>query len=304
LAPALPLDIHAGLPFQAPDTMPVHKDRFRRTLQIESLGRIWPVFDDFHLLRMEGDYEYPRHQHANYEAILVERGPYRCELNHGELSLTAGQVLVIKPGDWHSDHLRDGQQHYVLHFRLMGVPGEPPPPALFRSDAPPAAQICRGDYTSEAWFLRELRREAEQGAPYAAAVEDSLLSALFWRLVRGIDPAALSPEFRRLPANDIHRTALAQAFARHLGSNPDVATLAQDLKISPRHLTNQCQRLFGLSPAKLLLHMKLARAEEMLRHQSLRVKEVSEKLGFATPYHFSAVFRRVRGQPPSSSRRG
>jgi AraC-like DNA-binding protein len=50
--------------------------------------------------------------------------------------------------------------------------------------------------------------------------------------------------------------------------------------------------------------MKLARAEEMLRHQSLRVKEVSEKLGFATPYHFSAVFRRVRGLSPSSSRRG
>lgn len=282
--------------------MPVHKERFRRTLQIEPVGRVRPVFDDFHRLRMEGDYEYPRHQHANYEAILVERGPYRCELNRGELTLGGGQVLVIKPGDWHSDHLRDGQGHYVLHFRLVSAPGEPPPPALFRPDVPPAGQVCRGDYTREAWFLRELRQEAERGEPYAAAVEDSLLSALFWRLVRGLDPAALSPEFRRLPAEETRRSALAQSFSRHLGGNPDVATLARELKVSPRHLTNQCRHLFGVAPARLLLRMKMDRAEEMLRYQGLRVKEVAERLGFATPYHFSAVFRRLRGRPPSEAR--
>lgn len=282
--------------------MPVHKDRFRRTLQVEAAGRVRPVFEDFHLLRMEGDYEYPRHQHANYEAILVERGPYRCELNGGELTLVAGQVLVIKPGDWHSDHLRDGQRHFVLHFRLASSPGEPPPPPVFRDDVAPAGQICRGNYAHEAWYLRELRNEAEQQKPYAAAVQDGLLSALFWRLVRGLDPAALSPEFRRLPADEARRTELAHVFSKHLSDNPDVTVLARELKVSTRHLSNQCQKLFGLSPAKLLLRMKIDRAEGLLRHQGMRVKEVSEALGFATPYHFSAVFRRLRGRPPSDLR--
>jgi AraC-like DNA-binding protein len=133
-------------------------------------------------------------------------------------------------------------------------------------------------------------------------VEDSLLSALFWRLVRGLDPAALSPEFRRLPAEEARRSELAQAFARHVAGNPDVALIARELRVSPRHLTNQCRALFGAPPARLLLRMKLDLAEEMLRHQRLRVKEVSERLGFATPYHFSAVFRRVRGHPPSEYR--
>ena len=45
------------------------------------------------------------------------------------------------------------------------------------------------------------------------------------------------------------------------------------------------------------------RAEELLRYRGLRVKEVSEKLGFANPYHFSAVFRRTRGEPPTAVRR-
>lgn len=280
--------------------MPVHKERFRRPIQVEAVGRVRPVFDDFHLLRMEGAYEYPRHRHTNYEAILVEHGPYRCELNDGELTLVAGQVLVIKPGDWHSDHLRDQQRHYVLHFRLVGAPGEPPPPSVFRDDALPAQQICRGDYTREAWFLRELRNEAEAGHAYAAAVQDALLSALFWRLVRGLDPLSLSPGFRRIPMEESRREAIAQVFVRHLDKNPDIATLARELRVSPRQLSNQCVSFFGLPPAKLLLKMKMERAEDWLRYRGMRVKEVSEKLGFANPYHFSTAFRRLRGRAPTA----
>jgi AraC-like DNA-binding protein len=41
----------------------------------------------------------------------------------------------------------------------------------------------------------------------------------------------------------------------------------------------------------------------MLRYRGLRVKEVSEKLGFANPYHFSAAFRRVRGVAPTTLQR-
>ena len=62
-------------------------------------------------------------------------------------------------------------------------------------------------------------------------------------------------------------------------------------------------RLFGLPPARLLLHMKMERAEELLRYGGLRVKEVSEKLGLANPYHFSAAFRRTRGYTPATVRR-
>jgi len=280
--------------------MPVHKERFRRPSQVEAVGRTRPVFDDFHFLRMEGDYEYPRHRHTNYEAILIEQGPYYCELNDGELTLVDGQVLVVKPGDWHSDHLRDGQRHYVLHFRLVGAPGESQPPPLFRHDISPAGQICRGDYSREAWFLRELKNEAEAGQSYAAAVQDGLLSALFWRLVRGLEPDALSPAFRRIPADESRREEIAQVLVRHLDKNPGVATLARELKVSPRQLNNQCVEFFGLPPARLLLKMKIERAEDWLRYHGMRVKEVSEKLGFANPYHFSTVFRRLRGRPPTA----
>lgn len=262
--------------------------------------RLRPVFDDFHLLRMEGSYEYPRHQHTNYEVILVERGPYRCELNGTELALKRGQALVIKPGDWHQDHLRHGQRHYVIHFRISTGEAGKREPALFRPEVAAADQVCDGDFSREAWVPRELRRETLADTAYAGAVQDSLLEVLFWRLLRGLKPAAISRELRRLPAHEVQREEIAAVLAGFMGKNPDVRELAAALRVSPRHLTNRCRELFGQSPARLLLQWKMRRAAELLQHSTLRVGEVSEALGFVNPFHFSRVFRRHHGHAPSA----
>jgi AraC-like DNA-binding protein len=275
------------------------KHRFRRPQLAGPVTRIRPVFEDFHLLRMDGDYEYPRHQHTNYEVILIDRGPYRCELNGEQLTLERGQVLVIKPGDWHQDHLRDGQRHYVLHFRLIDPISGEPGTSLFRSEVPPAGQVCQGNYSRDTFFLRELRREAEKGEPHAPAVQDSLLEALFWRIVRGLPTEVLSAAFRRLPQAEAHHELIAAVFSRHLKTNPSVCELAAEAGMSPRHFTTLCIRMFGKAPARCLLQLKLRQAEEMLRYRGQRVKEVSAALGFANPFHFSRVFKRVHGRPPS-----
>ena len=92
--------------------------------------------------------------------------------------------------------------------------------------------------------------------------------------------------------------AWIDARRRHRLSHAQVQ-MARELGISPRHLTGLCRRLFGDSPARLLLRLKLRRADEMLRYGDRRVKEVSDALGFANPFHFSRVFRRHLGRSPS-----
>jgi len=280
--------------------MAVIKQRFLRPQLGAAGARMRPVFEDFHLLRMEGNYEYPRHQHTNYEVILIDRGPYRCELNEEQLTLVDGQVLVIKPGDWHQDHLHDGQRHYVVHFRLApAFPGESITP-LFRAKVRASEQLCQGNYSGDTFFLRELQREAEEGALHAPAVQDALLEALFWRIARGLPPEALSEEFRKLPQRQAQCEKIAGVFQCHLKGNPTVEELAAEAKMSPRHFTTLCRRLLGTGPARFLLELKMRRAEEMLRYRAQSVKEVSDALGFANPYHFSRSFKRVYGHPPST----
>jgi len=248
---------------------------------------------------MEGDHEYPEHRHSNYELILVERGPYRCALNGAELTLGSGQALVVKPGDRHQDHLHDGQRHYVLHFHFAPSGGRVP--ELFRAGVAPERQVVRGSLRREAWLIEELRRETTGGLRYAPAVQDGLLEALFWRLVRELPEDALGSDLRRLPRNEQTRARYAVVLERHLAGNPTVVELARELALSPRHFTQECRRLYGESPARLLLGWKLREAEALLCRGDLRVKEVSARLGFVNPYHFSRVYRRQFGRPPSEA---
>lgn len=249
---------------------------------------------------MKGDYEYPIHRHSSYELILVERGPYRCRLNAAELRLANGEILVVQPGDEHQDHLRHGQRHYVVHFRLTADARGVQPVTLFRPGVPAEQQISRGNHASDAWLVEEIRREADGALPHAPAVQDCLLEALFWRTVRGLPPEGLGATMRRLPDDEEARQRIAAAMRRQVRSNPNITVVAKELGVSARHLADRCRALFGDSPARLLLRMKLEQAEAMLRYEGRRVKEVSDTLGFANPYHFSRVFRREYGRPPSA----
>ncbi|MDQ8205591.1 AraC family transcriptional regulator [Pelagicoccus sp. SDUM812003] len=276
----------------------IRKERFRRPYLREAPSRLRPVFDDFHLLSADGPYNYPRHEHINYELILVERGPYRCELNGAELTLENGSLLIVKPGDWHADHFRAGQRHYVLHFRILPAETGGIEPSLFREGVSPTDQMILGNHGHNALLIEELRREAVAAESFAGAVQDALLEALFWRVGRGLQKRVLSPEMLRVPREERERAELAAAFAEWVERPAEVSDVAGSMKISVRQLSNRCRSAFGESPARVLAEFKVRRAEELLRYRGLRVQEVSHQLGFANPFHFSRVFKRLRGYPP------
>ncbi len=282
----------------------VLKTRFYRPKSLEVAVRVRPVFDDFHVLRMQGAYEYPRHTHSNYEIILVDRGPYHCELNGSELTLTQGEILLIKPGDWHQDHLRNGQKHYVIHFHLAEHNPIGLGATLFSPGIEPASQVVRGDHLGNAILVRELQKEALGGENYGGAVQDCLLEALFWRLVRSLEPKVLSPSFRRLPQVELLRERLLKFADEAAEQRISVAQFAHAMKCSVRGLSSACRTALAKSPAQVLLEARVQKAEELLRFGHHTSKEVSDRLGFANPFHFSRVFKRVRGETPSSIAHG
>lgn len=59
----------------------------------------------------------------------------------------------------------------------------------------------------------------------------------------------------------------------------------------------------GFSPGKFQRNRKIDQACAMIYRGHSNLKELSEELGFCDPYHFSKVFRQIKGIPPSDYRR-
>jgi len=279
------------------------KERYCRTPH-SSIISIRPHFEDFHRLKTSGVGEYPLHQHQNYEIILVEKGPYRCALNDVEIEVPEKRMIVIKPGDWHQDHFRFGQQHFVVHFRLTGALDlEAVNYSLFAKNVSPEMQLSAAKFSEEIRFvIDELGREADENLPYSANVQDSFLEAMFWRLVRGLPQASLSTRFRQLNKDQSFIERFNRVIKNNLSRNLKMKDVAEMLQVSRRTLSAKCTLLIGASPAQVYMQMKIDAAVSMLRHTDMAIKEVSFELGFRNQYHFSRVFKRHTGYSPSEAR--
>ncbi len=283
--------------------MRVGKEVYLRSAGDEVRAGIRPVFQDFHVLHMTGQYDYPIHQHENYEVILIDRGPYTCSLNQVEITIGQHEVLLIKPGDWHCDHLRHGQRHYVLHFLLTDGLRQPGSTVnLFNEWVAPQGQVCTAPMPDEAHTFDLLEGESRQSDCYAANIQDAMLEAFFWRMVRNLPLESISPQFRRRSAEQDFAGRLYRLFEEHVQENLRVEDLAALIQISKRSLSMKCRALLGDSPAQLFTRFKIQKAAQLLTHTDRPVKEISYELGFENPYHFSRVFKRIHGTTPSALR--
>ena len=110
------------------------------------------------------------------------------------------------------------------------------------------------------------------------------------------------PSYLDAASKNIFRDRLEQLFKAHLAENLPTLKMAAKLKLSARTLAKRCRELVGRSPAEALRHYKMEYAADALRQSTYSIKEISFRLGFQHPCHFSRVFRQHLGEPPSHYR--
>lgn len=283
--------------------MKIHKDRILRNISAGLPLRIKPVFDDFHQLTVSEEGDYPLHRHHNYEVIVVDKGPYCCTLNGVFVQLNHGEFLIIKPGDMHQDHFETGQNHYVLHFKLVVVDLiERDLIQLFEPGVAPFYQCGTQTLDNPFVFFKKLQEELEQGDVFSVYVQDSMLETFFWQLIRLLPDEALSCQFQQLSQQLEFYTKLQALFKKNIRKNLKVSQMAKDFGLSERTLTYRFKEFIGQSPSQAFNAYRINQAAEMLISSEMSVQEVADEFGFDNPFHFSRVFKRTMGCAPREYR--
>jgi AraC-like DNA-binding protein len=82
----------------------------------------------------------------------------------------------------------------------------------------------------------------------------------------------------------------------------DWGALAAQLGMGYENFRKKFTRLAGVSPGRFRMRCIIRKACEMLRDPDISIKEVSDRCGFAHPFHFSRQFKLVVGVAPSAFR--
>jgi AraC-like DNA-binding protein len=89
----------------------------------------------------------------------------------------------------------------------------------------------------------------------------------------------------------------------HLSEPLSVSDMAARAGLSPSRFSQVFRNRFGRPPHQFLLHLRVQRAQDLLHHTSLTMRDISAQCGFSDVHHFAKTFKRLSGQTPGSYRR-
>lgn len=235
-------------------------------------------------------YEMRRWNNWHHVLLFTLAGRAQFGSADGKADLTAGTLCVLPASVDHRYVARGRWQIVWFHPRrtaawdaLMGRRLEIRPFARGRQ----IAQLAE-------WLYGELAGADPAAQESARLAFDYLLHELK-RELRGDGGDPREREWRR--RLDV---AWEQAAAEPARWNVD--TLAKAVRCSRTHLHVLCRRLYGQGPQERLIHLRMQRAADYLRHTPWSLEQISALVGYADAFAFSKAFRREKGMAPAKFR--
>lgn len=243
----------------------------------------------------------PAHQHIDYELIYCTAGIYKCEHNGRSFELKPGDGLLNSPGDWHTDFLHNKVSYLVVNFILQGNKSDK---IFFPHAATMENQLVFTDRNDTVRLLMEkIISENKKPDQCSPPIQAALIQEMFWQIIRFLPKDMIAQDIFQNVEKSNFQHKLELIFQQHIHGSLDLQEMASHLNITPRTLNNHCQQFLGVSPVKAFLKFKMDYAMELVSKTDMSIKEISEYLGFANPYHFSKVFKKNFFTSPSKLRK-
>lgn len=164
---------------------------------------------------------------------------------------------------------------------------------------PPVLTLTHREWESP--LVQLLSDEVIKDEPGQAAVLDRLLDLLLTAVLKAWFAQRDSGRPERWRGDRIVERAL-----QLMHDNPahpwTLGSLAADAGASRSSLARRFQHLVGEPPMTFLKGWRMALAADLLGQPDETVSTVAGKVGYSTPFAFSAAFKRVRGLSPQAHR--
>jgi AraC-like DNA-binding protein len=166
---------------------------------------------------------------------------------------------------------------------------------------PPVLSLRHTDWESP--LVPLLCEEVVKDEPGQAAVLDRLLDLLVTAVLKAwfAEHDTSRPDWWRHQGDRIVEKAL-----RVMHDDParpwTLDALASEAGASRASLARRFHDLVGEPPMTFLKNWRMAMAADLLCQPDETVSTVAEKVGYSTPFAFSAAFKRVRGMSPQEHR--
>jgi AraC-like DNA-binding protein/mannose-6-phosphate isomerase-like protein (cupin superfamily) len=142
-----------------------------------------------------------------------------------------------------------------------------------------------------------LAYEGEEGYPLSSALGDAVFMTQLLRRIRNLD----DQESNGGQASPIG--ALNIAINANPAENWTLETMSKFCHVSPRTLSRETHRKFGLSPAQVVIQSRMREAKKLLCEGLQTIQKISLSVGYQSLQTFSSQFKKNSGFSPGNYRK-
>lgn len=227
------------------------------------------------------------HHHTHYEVHILIKGSQEYEVEGCCYKVEAGQFLLIAPECAHRicASSRDALK-YAVTFRM-----EPADVATF-------CGALQERIRADLGFVEEEARQKKELSPILT--ENCMLEIVVMLLRQ----AGRKEREQKIPGDEkVHLTMARQYIRDNIESAPTVEEVAKYCYLSSKQLTRLFLEEEDVTPGEYIRKTRGLYAEKLLCDASLSLREISERMNFASEYYFNSFFKKHAGMPPGEYRK-
>ncbi|MBD0380936.1 helix-turn-helix transcriptional regulator [Paenibacillus sp. WST5] len=239
--------------------------------------------------------------------LFVLEGMYTVRFGNQEYTVHKNEMILLqksivveyeKSGDPDSTYLLD----YMMFFLKEDVLGEFIKLVEFKSSYPALlVPVCVHSVNDRlVSYLESLKPYFKE----SDKINDGLVKLKLLELLFDVVDADNRFMFQFLQLKHKTRKGIAEVIEENFMNPVSISDLAFLSGRSLSSFKREFQAMYNTSPLQWLRNRRLDKAEELLTHSNLSVTDICFTIGFENVAHFSKVFKKRFGYPPSALKRG
>lgn len=237
---------------------------------------------------------------GDFELIYFLGGDGVITIKNKDYKCGAGDIIFIPPFTKHKIQTSSNNPHnnYWIHFDIL--------PYYKHNDFISAIGINQS-YKFHAGMVQELislysmlENEINNKLPgYKSFLNTTLLQilTLVFRFNKNFEIQKYNTSKKRTPEESIVDKSFDLLY-NNLSENTKISDICRYLHISESYLYKCFSKVLRIPPNRFIQLVKIKRAEQLIKTTSLSFKEISDMLGFSSPYYFSNIFKKYYNVSP------
>lgn len=244
------------------------------------------------------------HNHDFSEFVYILSGKGKCRVDDVIYDIEEGDLLLLNPKQMHQFFPREEgtpATEFFVAMTDMQLPGLLP--NYVRDEGEPLIMHTTGELRLKLFKIcSSMEAEAAVYRPGRYFMLKSYLMQMILLVIREkAEPIEVKNGFAFESVNKKHVVEqILNYFEDHYQEKVSLEQIAENMYLSPFYISKIFKSETGDTPIHHLINIRLERAYELLERGNVKsIQEVAAKVGYDDAYHFSKLFKKKYGMPPS-----